>query len=73
MHGLLLILLRGTIIDSTCGTDKNLPGIYLPLFTYNIGPIYYGPPKHGINQGVSRTAVILVHIGSQKQEKKKSP
>ena len=29
------LLLRGTIVYSTYGTHKNLPGIYLPTFTNN--------------------------------------
>ena len=36
------LLLRGTILDKTYGTDKNL---YILLFYYQkFGPIYYGPP-----------------------------
>ena len=30
------LLLRGTIVNRTKGTDKNLPGIYLTIFTNNI-------------------------------------
>ena len=30
------LLLRGTIVDRTCGPHKNLPGTYLPIFTKNI-------------------------------------
>ena len=30
------LLLRGTIVNRTYGTRKNLPGIYLPIFTNNI-------------------------------------
>ena len=30
------LLLRGTILNGTYGTDKNLPGIYSPIFTSNI-------------------------------------
>ena len=37
------ILLRGTILNRTYGTDKKL---YISLFLPTIfGPIYYGPPK----------------------------
>ena len=40
-------LLRGTIVNGTYGVRKNLPGIYLPIFTNNIwyySGINYGPP-----------------------------
>ena len=38
----LLLLLRGTIVNRTYGTHKNL---YIHLFSPTIfGPIYYGPP-----------------------------
>ena len=33
----------GTILNRTCGTDKNL---YISLFLLTrFGPIYYGPPE----------------------------
>ena len=39
------VLLRGTIVNRTCGTHKNLPGIiYLTIFTNNFGTNNYGPP-----------------------------
>ena len=31
-----LLLLRGTVVNRTYGTHKNLPGMYLPIFTNNI-------------------------------------
>ena len=41
---LVLLLLRGTVVNRTYGLHKNLPGIYLTIFTI-FGPIYYGPPQ----------------------------
>ena len=38
------LLLRGNIVNRTCGTDKNL---YISLFLPTIfGSIYHGPPKY---------------------------
>ena len=37
-------LLRGTIENRTYGTHKNLPGIYLPIFTRNIWSQLLWPP-----------------------------
>ena len=38
-------ILRGTVLNRTYGTHKNLPGIYIYLlFVAVCGPIYYGPP-----------------------------
>ena len=30
------MMLRGAIVNRTYGTQKNLPGIYVPVFTSNI-------------------------------------
>ena len=39
------LLLRGTILNRTYDIHKNLPGIYLAIFTDDLfGTIYFGPP-----------------------------
>ena len=38
------ILLRGTIVNRTSGIHKNLPGMYLPIFTDNIRSYLLWPP-----------------------------
>ena len=39
-------LLRGTIVNKTYGSHKNLPGIHFPFFNRTrFGPVHYGPPQ----------------------------
>ena len=41
----LRLLLRGTIVNKTYGTHKNLPGTYLPIFTNNIWSYFTMAPR----------------------------
>ena len=55
-----LILLRGTTLNRTYGTHKNL---YISLFLLTtFGPVYYGPPWYCNNTAALTRAVLTLYI-----------